>query len=280
MIPHRIYKNKKNRDQNVYLGIDGSDIPFELFKGVYLEHGLVFTDDIMHGVQFVVDKDKECVNLFTGNADCYVTLEDLENDEWISVMRPARRRENPWTIDIGSEFFVELQLRSDLKSYYMTGRQGLLKISEKVYDDEEMYYMKFNCEFITKRIGKYVTLFSEVGRHSRFVHRGLYLGGEMDLYMNTKRKIWDKFIKELKDLQIKNEEENKKTRKMQNSVKDEDGFFSFNTLIFKRNYCFITEEINGEEVITGVSGDGLYGTIRFAEAKTNYFYLTDKLQKD
>ena len=79
MIPER-YMNKEE-----FLGLGDTVIPWEYFKGVDKDHGIVFTDDAFLGVQFYYsEKDNGCY-IVGNDKNQYVTKEDLENDEWIVI---------------------------------------------------------------------------------------------------------------------------------------------------------------------------------------------------
>lgn len=268
MIPTRTYTETENRNPEIYLGIDGSDIPFHMFKGVYLEDGLVFTDDAMYGIQFIVNKEKECVNLVCPDPDMYVTKEDVDTDEWIIAMRPLHQNDNPWTITIGLDFFIRTRSREAVYNIYKTGRQGLLKNSEKLYDDENIYYMKYGSQFDTRR-RKDSSLVKEVERHVHFIYEGKILTWENQCFMHTKKRLWDKLIAELK------EEKEKLDKEMMFKIK---GGMYFEYGDYK-GVEFIEAEIDGKTEIVGFRAQKFNGTVLFVEGKTNYFYITRDLNE-
>lgn len=251
MIPKRIYLETENRDPEIYLGIDGSDIPFEYFKGVYFEHGLVFSDEI-HGVEFVVNTDRNCVNIFKMDKNLYVLKEDLENDEWVKIMtffEPNEQVYSTYSDLIGFDTYM-LSQKQLYEKFYSQGKQGFLKFSEKCYDEEKIYYMKFKSTFDTRK-QKDSTLLSEVIRHVQYV-RLAHMGSlQPILQINTKKHLWDKLIKEIK-------EKNSSYERIADLI-----FYKINLI----------EDQQGE--IIGISGGNLNGsTIYFKEEKTNYFYIT------
>ena len=79
MIPER-HINKEE-----FLGLGGTVIPWEYFKGINNIDGMVFTDDPYLGVQFYYsEKDKGCY-IVGAEKTQYVTKEDLENCRWIII---------------------------------------------------------------------------------------------------------------------------------------------------------------------------------------------------
>lgn len=83
----KFYRDLENRDPEVYLGIDETVIPIEMFIGVENIPTVVFGSDV-YGIetQFYITKDG--VIIVGMNKDEYVTKEDLKNEIWYIINSP------------------------------------------------------------------------------------------------------------------------------------------------------------------------------------------------
>ena len=84
-IPKRYYTLGEGRDTSKYLGIDGSVIPWEYFKGIIRDDGLRFTSDILDGIEFIYYESLGGCEILTNDSNQYVTKEDLENEKWFVI---------------------------------------------------------------------------------------------------------------------------------------------------------------------------------------------------
>lgn len=132
----RFYTEKENRNPNVYLGIDKSIIPFEYFKGIYLNMpGTVFGSDLYGDeTQFYVGKDG--VSIATMNDDEYVTKEDLENDLWFLI-------NHVYAPEFSTQFDDFSTIRDEryervLERYY-NGESGKITEDEKIFNGLGQY---------------------------------------------------------------------------------------------------------------------------------------------
>jgi hypothetical protein len=143
MIKEKFYTKQEGRDPKKYLGIDGFLIPFEHFKGVYNDEGLVFTDDAMYGIQFIVDKDG--VILLTTNKDLYVTEEDLQTDKWHKIGQVLSEYSTHICGTINeyctSQTDVSKEYQQVLDRYY-SGEIGKIGVEYKDYNDKGEYMWK------------------------------------------------------------------------------------------------------------------------------------------
>ena len=208
MIQVKTQADPNDRDPSVYLGIDGTVIPFNFFKGVYFEDGLIFTDDAFYGVQFYVSKinpfdvedfREEGVSLVTLEPDMYVTLEDVQStDKWMKIGHTLGEYSTMICGMHVDNFSTEnKKAKKRILEKYYAGVTGLLSESSKVYDEEGLYYMWNFQEFKTKIEGE--SLRDRVCRHARFVE---YCSDTASIWrrenrfeMHTKKKLWQEYVK-------------------------------------------------------------------------------------
>lgn len=200
-----------DRDPSVYLGIDGTVIPFDLFKGVYFEDGLLFTDDPFYGVQFIVsrrdphnpnDVREEGVSLVTLEPDMHVTLEDVQStDKWMKIGHALVEYSTMICgVDVDNFSIENKKAKKRILEKYYAGQTGLLSESSKVYDEEGLYYMWNFQEFNTKIEGE--SLLDRVHRHIQFVQyaedsRDVWSRTRDQLEMHTKKKVFQEYAKSI-----------------------------------------------------------------------------------
>ena len=202
MIIEKFNLSDTDRDPNVYLGIDHEPIPFHHFKGVYREHGMVFTDDVVEGLQFIVNivDDVAHVVLVGMNVNRYVTIEDLENDRWLKIGNVLGNILGEYSTTgyvprITNKCFETV--RDKLVERYKSGEQGKLEIEEKIYDSNGVYYMWFHHVFVTDIEGE--DSFHKMRRHIDFVSSPNYIFDLSPKNIKCSKKTWDEIIKGLRD---------------------------------------------------------------------------------
>lgn len=132
----RFYTEKENRDPSIYLGIDDTIIPFEMFKGIYNITTAVFGSDYYGDeTQFYIGKDG--VSIATMNKDQYVTKEDLENDLWFLINHPVE-----YTTGFVDYTMIKDEKHDKIIQRYLNGEVGKITEEEKVYNDEGQYMRK------------------------------------------------------------------------------------------------------------------------------------------
>jgi hypothetical protein len=135
----KFYTEKENRDPNVYLGIDKSMIPFEYFKGIYLNMpGTVFGSDLYGDeTQFYVGEDG--VSIATINDDEYVTKEDLKNDLWFLI-------NHVYVPEYTTQFSDYSTFKDDRQerviNRYYNGESGKITEDEKIFNGLGQYMRK------------------------------------------------------------------------------------------------------------------------------------------
>jgi hypothetical protein len=139
MIRERFYKEKEGRDPSIYLGIDGSRIPIEIFKGIFSDPNTVYTDDAMYGVQFIVTEDAKAVVLVTTDPDVYLAKEDIQStDKWIRIGFVLGEYSSTGNLFDTVQFDVSKQHEEVLKRYY-AGETGKLYVEYKETNDKGEY---------------------------------------------------------------------------------------------------------------------------------------------
>lgn len=186
MIEEKYYTEKEGRDHSIYLGIDGSEIPIELFKGIYSEGGVVYTDDHFYGIQFIVTEDEKSVLLITLNDNLYITKEDIEStDIWYKIGH---------SLGESSTQFMSIEESNKNSPYniilkkYQSGENGLLEYEEKKYNDKGEY-MRVYQSFDTRPNPEDSDIRGNLLRHINFVYAAspslLWQEREMILKSNT-----------------------------------------------------------------------------------------------
>lgn len=195
MIEEKFYTQEEGRDSSIYLGIDEKYIPFDLFKGVYFEDGLVFTDDAFFGVQFVVNVEERGVSIVTLDRNQYVIEEDImSTDKWLKIGHALGEYTTYGTIFGGIESQPspnDIAHKKLLERYY-NGEKGFLDESSKIYDDEGLYYMWNFNSFQTKIKGE--SLQDRIRRHVDFVGGSDRHWTAQRFEIHTNRKLWYKFL--------------------------------------------------------------------------------------
>lgn len=167
MIQEKYYTEKEGRDPSVYLGIDTSEIPIELFKGIYSEARTLYTDDVYSGIQIWVAEDEKSVSLVTTNPNLYITLEDIKNtDIWYKIGHVLG--------EYGSQFMsIEESNKNSpfntLLERYKSGETGLLEYSNVKYNDKGEY-MKVYKSFDTRPHPEEEDIRGTLLRHINFVY--------------------------------------------------------------------------------------------------------------
>lgn len=198
MIIEKFNLSDTDRDSDVYLGIDQKPIPFHHFKGVYREHGMVFTDDAMEGIQFTVNIVGDVASVFIVGLDDnrYVTIEDLENDRWLKIGHMLGEYSTTGHEPRTARYDFEIT-HDKLVKRYQNGEQGTLEIEEKIYDQEGIYYMWFQDSFVTDIEGE--SSFHKMRRHINFVNSPNYVFNCSPKNIRCSKRTWDEIIKGLRD---------------------------------------------------------------------------------
>ena len=169
MIEAKYYTEKEGRDPSIYLGIDGSEIPIELFKGIYSEDGVVYTDDPFYGIQFIVTEDEKSVLLITLNDNLYITKEDIEStDIWYKIGHALGEYSTQF---MSIEESNKNSPHNILLKRYESGETGLLEYQEKKYNNKGEYMRIYNS-FDTRPNPEDSDIRGNLLRHINFVYRG------------------------------------------------------------------------------------------------------------
>lgn len=157
-----------DNNEKEYLGIDDTVIPFEMFRGVYSDEGIVIGRDYYgDGKQFMYDSKHNGFRVLGLGVGEYVTKEEIDTDEWLiigNVLTEYSTTGYP-TLTKTQLQYRDLEIR--LQALYQLGKIGLLSIKEKIYNDKGEY-MIFKAEFDTERGD---TLLDKFRNHASFVFR-------------------------------------------------------------------------------------------------------------
>ena len=162
-IQKRYYTSEVGRDTSKYLGLDGSIIPWEYFKGIIRDDGMGFTSDILDGIEFIYYEALGGCEILTNNGNQYVTKEDLENEVWFVIYKGYRSN---LTLNF-LEPITSRNYNNVLERYYR-GEKGLISSSEKVtHPNGDYTWVEFSFD---TRHDDYVGFMSNIKRHMDFIY--------------------------------------------------------------------------------------------------------------